>query len=107
MSVLFVCHIVVIIAVLATPFLPMRKLRNNIFMIPAAVSVSWVLFGGCVLVPRSTNTQNGEENSDTTKILQFFFPTMSAKTASYIVVAVTVALPTIMFYRLSQKCKKI
>ena len=104
MSVLFIVHIVVITGIISTVFIPLKLLRNKLFLIPLAIAVSWVVFGQCILSPISINT---EADADTTKMLQYFFPMMDVRTCSNVVVAVTVALPTIMFYRLSRKCKKI
>lgn len=97
---LFVIHLFVIAFILSTAFLPF-KLMRKVYMVPALISISWVIFGQCIMSPSSTDAND----YDTTRIFRWFIPQIDGKTVSDIVVAITVTLPTIMFYRLSNKCK--
>lgn len=96
---MFVLHLFVMAFIVSTAFLPLNKVKK-MYMIPALISISWVIFGQCILSPKSTNA----DDSDTTRIFRWFIPGIDGNTVSNIVVSIMVMLPTIMFYRLSKTC---
>ena len=102
MNIKLIIHIIIFIFICSTVFFPMSLLKKGCFLIPFLISVSWVLFDGCVL---NSTHENGRIN-DLYIICQTMNIQISHSRCKYIIYSGIVLLPTIMFARLMVECGK-
>ena len=89
-------HIVLILAILSTVCWPLSILKKGAFAIPFLLSLTWVLFSGCILMPYDGNRRK----EFIYPFVKECFPRMEKEQFSNILCCVLVAIPTIIIVRM-------
>ncbi len=89
-------HIVLILAILSTVCWPLSILKKGGFAVPFFLSLMWVLFSGCILMPYDGNRRK----AFIYPIVKECFPRIEKEQFSHIVCCVLVAIPTIIIVRI-------
>jgi hypothetical protein len=91
-------HIVVIVAVLTSAFWPLSTLKRGAFAISFLLTLGWVVFSGCVLMPY--DAKSGKRREFIYPLLQECLPNLDQSKYHNILTCALVGIPTIIVMRL-------
>lgn len=89
-------HIFIFLLIVSSAFYPIYILKKGVFLVPFIVSVSWIIFDGCIINRR---LQNGRRQNDMHVLFQYFEWNVSESKAKFMIYSGMVLLPTIMLSR--------
>jgi hypothetical protein len=92
-----IIHGLVGILIISTAFMPLWMLRKGVFAVPFLVSLTWIVFNGCIL---HSNTPTGQRQNDLYIFFRMLALPISEVKCKYIIYSGMILLPTIMCGRL-------
>ena len=96
MKIIYYLHVLVTLFVLSTPFLPLKILETGIYLVPLIITISSLIFGGCIL----THLEQRPSNNFIKDLLSNFFPNITVTFTDNLYTLVIVLIPTIIIFRI-------
>ena len=97
MTLMDVLHMMIIVSVLSVAVWPLEVVKKGAFLAPALISLGWVLFSGCILMPY--DVKENKRREFLYPILKQFAPRLTFDEYTNWIIFTLTSVPTFILYR--------